>query len=106
MHQWLEKKIQPAVKARPIRLRNDSMPRTFRGDHPELYPEDFAEELKKFKPRSMWAEYKVLLAVFLVVLASLGVLFVKALRTAPPKPALHRTTAQPAKAQPAQSAQP
>ena len=95
MHQWLEKKIAPAVKPRQIRLRNDSMPRTFRGEHPELYPQDFAEELKKFKPRSVWAEYKLLLAIFLVVLVSLAVLFVNAVRTAPPKPALHRTTEQP-----------
>jgi hypothetical protein len=84
MRQWLERKLAPQEKPRQLRLRRDHLPRVFRGEAPGLYPQD--ESLKKFKPPSMFAEYKGLSALFLVILLGLACYFVHALWTAPPKP--------------------
>jgi hypothetical protein len=77
--------MAPRDKPRLIRVRPDSMPRTF-GESAGLHPDP--EMLRRFKPRSMFAEYKVLTAVFLLAALVLGFFFVKWVRTAPPAPPL------------------
>ncbi|HEX3845791.1 MAG TPA: hypothetical protein VHV81_00300 [Steroidobacteraceae bacterium] len=57
------------------------MPRAF-GEDPELGPDP--EILKKLEPPSVFAEYKVLTAVFLAAGVVLAFYFVKWVYTAPP----------------------
>jgi hypothetical protein len=57
------------------------MPRDF-GEHPDLHPDP--QVLKQFEPPSMFAEYKVLSAIFLIGVVVLAFYFIKWMITAPP----------------------
>ena len=92
------------TKPRQLRLRGESLPRAFRGETPELYPDNPAEALKRFRPPSMIADHKGLATVFGIAMLILAGYFLKYAHTAPSAPTATPRTGQAASRAAAQAA--